>query len=104
MKKGNIAEAGTRIREVIAEELDIELENVKNESSFKGDLKVDSLDMVELLMTLEEEFEISIPEEEADKILTVQQAIDAITAKLQWSASVLTTKMPRSGHFFSERL
>ena len=83
MKKGNIAEAGTRIREVIAEELDIELENVKNESSFKGDLKVDSLDMVELLMTLEEEFEISIPEEEADKILTVQQAIDAITAKLQ---------------------
>lgn len=82
MKESNIAEAGTRIREIIAEELDIELENVTNESSFKGDLKVDSLDMVELLMTLEEEFAIEIPEEEAEKILTVQQAIDAITAKL----------------------
>lgn len=82
MEKDNMTEAGTRIREVIAEELNIELENVTNESSFKGDLKVDSLDMVELLMTLEEEFSIEIPEEEAEKILTVQQAIDAITAKL----------------------
>lgn len=82
MGKSNMTEAETRIREVIAEEMGIEPEAVKNESSFKGDLNVDSLDMMELLMSLEEEFRIEISDEEAEKILTVGQAIDAITAKL----------------------
>ncbi|MDD5197396.1 MAG: acyl carrier protein [Candidatus Gracilibacteria bacterium] len=72
-----------RVKNVIVEYLDIDLEKVKNESSLKEDLKFDSLDIVELLMSFEEEFGVEIPEEEAEKILTVQQAIDAIFAKLQ---------------------
>ena len=54
--------------------------DVKNESSFVNDLGADSLDTVELVMALEEEFETEIPDEEAEKITTVQQAVDYIKA------------------------
>ncbi|NLA51367.1 MAG: acyl carrier protein [Alcaligenaceae bacterium] len=70
-----------RVKGIIAEQLAIKDEaEVKNESSFLDDLGADSLDMVELVMCLEDEFETEIPDEEAEKITTVQQAIDFITA------------------------
>lgn len=83
MDKNSMDAVEARVKNVIVEYLDIDLEKVKNESSLKEDLKFDSLDIVELLMSFEEEFGVEIPEEEAEKILTVQQAIDAIFAKLQ---------------------
>lgn len=70
-----------RVKGIIAEQLAIKDEaEVKNESSFLDDLGADSLDMVELVMCLEDEFETEIPDEEAEKITTVQQAIDFIVA------------------------
>ena len=70
-----------RVKGIIAEQLAIKDEaEVKNESSFLDDLGADSLDMVELVMCLEDEFETEIPDEEAEKITTVQQAIDFIAA------------------------
>lgn len=70
-----------RVKSIIAEQLAIKDESeVKNESSFLDDLGADSLDMVELVMCLEDEFETEIPDEEAEKITTVQQAIDFIAA------------------------
>ena len=56
---------------------------IKNESSFVDDLGADSLDTVELVMALEEEFECEIPDDEAEKITSVQQAIDYVTAHLK---------------------
>ncbi|WP_028356910.1 acyl carrier protein [Brackiella oedipodis] len=68
-----------RVKAIIAEQLAIKDESeIKNESSFLDDLGADSLDMVELVMCLEDEFETEIPDEEAEKITTVQQAIDYI--------------------------
>lgn len=72
----------TKVKEIVIEQLDldIELSELNNSSSFVDDLGADSLDTVELVMALEEEFECEIPEEEAEKITTVQQAIDYVTA------------------------
>ncbi|MDO8330856.1 MAG: acyl carrier protein [Fluviicoccus sp.] len=67
-----------RVKKIVAEQLGVKLEDVKNESSFVDDLGADSLDTVELVMALEEEFETEIPDEEAEKIGTVQSAIDYI--------------------------
>jgi len=69
-----------RVKKIVAEQLGVKLEDVKNESSFVDDLGADSLDTVELVMALEEEFETEIPDEEAEKISTVQAAIDYVTA------------------------
>mgnify|MGYP001258186554 FL=1 len=69
-----------RVKKIVAEQLGVKLEDVKNESSFVDDLGADSLDTVELVMALEEEFETEIPDEEAEKISTVQAAIDYIVA------------------------
>ena len=69
-----------RVKKIVAEKLGVKLEDVKNESSFVDDLGADSLDTVELVMALEEEFETEIPDEEAEKINTVQAAIDYVTA------------------------
>ncbi|MFJ2993123.1 acyl carrier protein [Pandoraea sp. NPDC087047] len=65
-----------RVKKIVAEQLGVAEADVKNESSFVTDLGADSLDTVELVMALEEEFEIEIPDEDAEKITTVQQAID----------------------------
>ncbi|WP_154223277.1 acyl carrier protein [Marinicella rhabdoformis] len=72
----------TKVKEIVIEQLDldIELSELNNAASFVDDLGADSLDTVELVMALEEEFECEIPEEEAEKITTVQQAIDYVTA------------------------
>jgi acyl carrier protein len=69
-----------RIKKIVAEQLGVNETEVKNESSFVDDLGADSLDTVELVMALEEEFECEIPDEEAEKIHTVQQAIDYINS------------------------
>ncbi|MDB2592656.1 acyl carrier protein [Gammaproteobacteria bacterium] len=67
--------------QVVADQLSVELDTVKPESSFTDDLGADSLDTVELVMALEEKFDIEIPDEEAEKIQTVGMAIDAIKSK-----------------------
>jgi acyl carrier protein len=67
-----------RVKKIVAEQLGVNEGDVKNESSFVNDLGADSLDTVELVMALEEEFETEIPDEEAEKITTVQQAVDFI--------------------------
>lgn len=71
-----------RVKKIVAEQLGVKEEDVKNEASFVEDLGADSLDTVELVMALEEEFETEIPDEEAEKITTVQLAIDYINANL----------------------
>src|SRR5689334_3970119 len=67
-----------RVKKIVAEQLGVNEAEIKSESSFVDDLGADSLDTVELVMALEEEFETEIPDEEAEKITTVQQAIDYI--------------------------
>jgi acyl carrier protein len=67
-----------RVKKIVAEQLGVNESDVKTESSFVDDLGADSLDTVELVMALEEEFETEIPDEEAEKITNVQQAIDYI--------------------------
>ncbi|OUS30753.1 acyl carrier protein [Thalassotalea sp. 42_200_T64] len=69
-----------RVRKIIVEQLGVKEEEAKNEASFVDDLGADSLDTVELVMALEEEFDTEIPDEEAEKITTVQTAIDYVTA------------------------
>jgi len=67
-----------RVKKIVVEQLGVKEEEVQNSSSFVDDLGADSLDTVELVMALEEEFETEIPDEQAEKITTVQQAIDHI--------------------------
>jgi len=69
-----------RVKKIIAEQLGVNDAEIKNDSSFVDYLGADSLDTVELVMALEEEFETEIPDEEAEKITTVQQAIDFVKA------------------------
>ena len=69
-----------RVKKIVAEQLGVKEEEVKSEASFVEDLGADSLDTVELVMALEEEFETEIPDEEAEKITTVKEAIDYIEA------------------------
>jgi acyl carrier protein len=71
-----------RVKKIVVEQLGVKEEEVSNESSFVDDLGADSLDTVELVMALEEEFECEIPDEEAEKITTVQQAINYINSRL----------------------
>ena len=67
-----------RVIDIVAEQLGVDKEKVTPDTSFVNDLGADSLDTVELVMELEEEFDINIPDEEAEKIQTVGQAIDFI--------------------------
>ena len=67
-----------RVKKIVVEQLGVKEEEVSMESSFVDDLGADSLDTVELVMALEEEFETEIPDEDAEKITTVQQATDYI--------------------------
>lgn len=69
-----------QVKTIVAEQLGVKGEEVTNEASFVDDLGADSLDTVELVMALEEEFDTEIPDEDAEKITTVQQAIDFVTA------------------------
>jgi acyl carrier protein len=67
-----------KVKKIICEQLDVAEEDVVPEASFVDDLGADSLDQVELIMAMEEEFDTSIPDEEAEKIATVKDAIDYI--------------------------
>lgn len=73
-----MASVAERVIDIVAEQLGVDKEKVKPETSFVNDLGADSLDTVELVMELEEEFDINIPEDAAEKIQTVGQAIDFI--------------------------
>jgi len=69
-----------RVKKIVVEQLGVKEEEVKEDASFVDDLGADSLDTVELVMALEEEFETEIPDDEAEKITTVRQAIDYINS------------------------
>ena len=71
-----------RVKKIVAEQLGVKEDEVSNESSFVDDLGADSLDTVELVMALEEEFDTEIPDEEAEQITTVQLAINYINENL----------------------
>jgi acyl carrier protein len=76
-----MADVIAKVKKIISEQLGVPEADVKPEASFVNDLGADSLDTVELVMALEEEFGVEIPDEDAEKIITVQNAIDYIKAK-----------------------
>ncbi|GCA76151.1 acyl carrier protein [Microcystis aeruginosa NIES-2520] len=71
-----------RVKKVVVEQLEVEPEKVTPDASFANDLQADSLDVVELVMALEEEFDIEIPDEAAEQIDTVGKAVDHISEKV----------------------
>ena len=75
-----------KVKSIIAEQLGVKSEEIKPESSFVDDLGADSLDTVELVMALEEEFGIEIPDEDAEKMATVGEAIKYIEGKVKGKA------------------
>jgi acyl carrier protein len=77
-----IAEVEAKIKKIVAEQMGVAEGEISRETSFVNDLNADSLDTVELVMEFEEEFELNIPDEEAEKIQTVGQAIDHIHKNL----------------------
>jgi acyl carrier protein len=79
--KTSMSSIEEQVKNIVAEQLGVKEDEVTNAASFVDDLGADSLDTVELVMALEEEFETEIPDEAAEKITTVQQAIDFISAK-----------------------
>ena len=70
-----------RLRNVVVEQLDVDEDKVTKDASFIGDLGADSLDVVELVMAMEEEFDIVVPDEDAEKIKTFGDALDYISSK-----------------------
>ncbi|MFB8795709.1 MAG: acyl carrier protein [Microcoleus sp.] len=79
MSQGNIFD---RVKKIVIEQLEVDEDAVKPEANFANDLGADSLDTVELVMALEEEFDIEIPDEAAEKITTVQASVDFISSQL----------------------
>lgn len=75
-------EIETRVKKIVVEQLGVKEEEVSSESSFVDDLGADSLDTVELVMALEEEFETEIPDEEAEKMVTIKDAVDYIKNRM----------------------
>ncbi len=75
-----------RVKKIVIEQLGVEEEAITKDASFVDDLGADSLDTVELVMALEEEFETEIPDEDAEKITTIQQAIDYISSHMKESS------------------
>ena len=78
-----MSDIADRVKKIVVEHLGVEEDKVTESASFIDDLGADSLDTVELVMALEEEFETEIPDEEAEKITTVQQAVDYISSHLK---------------------
>lgn len=76
------AQVSDRLKEVLVSELGLDAEKISEEASFEEDLEVDSLGVVELLMALEDEFGVKIPDEEAENIHTVGEAVDMVHGKL----------------------
>ena len=71
-----------RVKHAVEEQLGLKVEDIKNEASFMDDLGADSLDLVELVMPFENDFDITIPDEDSNEITTVQSAIDYVSKKL----------------------
>jgi acyl carrier protein len=78
-----VQDVEARVKEIIVEQLGVDASEVTPQASFVNDLGADSLDTVELVMALEEEFDIEIPDEEAEKIQSVSQAVDYIKAHMK---------------------
>ncbi len=76
-----MSEIESKVKKIIEEKLSVNADQITNEAKFAEDLKADSLDTVELVMALEDEFGLDIPDEDAEKIKTVQDAIDYIGSK-----------------------
>ena len=69
-----------KVKKIIAEKLSVDIEEIVPEASFVDDLGADSLDLVELIMSMDEEFDIDIPDEEAEKLVTVKDVFDFVAA------------------------
>ena len=78
----NASEIEQRVKQAVAEQLGLEVDSISNNASFMEDLGADSLDLVELVMAFENDFDITIPDDDSNRIVTVQSAIDYISAKL----------------------
>jgi acyl carrier protein len=78
-----MSDIAEKVKKIICEQLDVAETDVVSAASFVDDLGADSLDQVELIMAMEEEFEVSISDEDAEKILTVQDAVNYITKALE---------------------
>lgn len=76
-------ELEVRLKKIVAEQLSVDESKIVPEARFSDDLNADSLDLVEMIMSLEEEFGVEIPDEDAEKILTVKDALDYIDAHVQ---------------------
>lgn len=76
-----MSDTADRVKKIVVEHLGVEADKVTEDASFIDDLGADSLDIVELVMAIEKEFDIEIPDEDAEKIATVQDAINYITDK-----------------------
>ncbi len=76
------AEIESKLKDLLVSELGLEADKITGDASFEEDLEVDSLGVVELLMAMEDEFGVKIPDEEAEEIGTVGQAVDLVQAKL----------------------
>jgi acyl carrier protein len=79
----NTNEIETRVKKIVVEQLGVKDEEVTNDASFVDDLGADSLDTVELVMALEEEFETEIPDEDAEKIVTIKDAVKYISERAE---------------------
>ena len=79
---GKASDVGQRIIEIVSEQLGVDKSQITRETSFVNDLGADSLDTVEIVMEIEDEFDIDVPQEEAEKIQTVGQAINDVEAHL----------------------
>lgn len=79
----NTSEIEARVKKIVVEQLGVKEDEVTVDASFVDDLGADSLDTVELVMALEEEFETEIPDEDAEKILTIKDAVTYITARME---------------------
>jgi acyl carrier protein len=75
-----------KVSKIVAEQLEVDPSEVKEESNFANDLGADSLDVVELVMALEEEFDIEVPDEAAEKLLTVRSVVEYINERVAASA------------------
>lgn len=79
----NTSDIETRVKKIVVEQLGVSEDEVTSSSSFVDDLGADSLDTVELVMALEEEFETDIPDEDAEKIVTIKDAVSYISARME---------------------
>ena len=79
----NTSEIVARVKKIVVEQLGVKEEEITTDASFVDDLGADSLDTVELVMALEEEFETDIPDEEAEKIVTIKDAVNYIVERMQ---------------------